>query len=82
MEDKLIKSAWNSYLARVIPADAPIVQVTESRRAFYAGAQALLGTLMARLDPDKEPTEADLVMMDSIKAELDQFARDVQAGKA
>jgi hypothetical protein len=36
-----IQEEFDSYRKAVIPADAPLVQVVECRRAFYAGAQAL-----------------------------------------
>lgn len=77
-----IETAWLSYRAVVIPAAAPSVQVIESRRAFYAGAQALLGLLLNQLGPESEPTEADLEMMDEIERELKTFARNVEAGVA
>jgi hypothetical protein len=36
---------WNSYSQAVMPRDASAVQIQECRRAFYAGAQALMGVL-------------------------------------
>jgi len=38
--------------------------------------------LLNMFEPDHEPTEEDLKAMDSIKAELDQFAADVKGGVA
>lgn len=34
---------WDSYMARVVPRGAPSMQIQECRRAFYAGAQQLMG---------------------------------------
>ena len=79
---KLIETAWQDYATRVIPPGAPRVQVTESRRAFYAGARSLLGSMVAVLGPGQEPTPADLSIMDSIQEELDQFLGDMLNGKA
>ncbi len=73
----MINEAWLSYEAEVIPANVPEVQRTESRRAFYAGAHVLFDEVVGRL-----PTLADLAMMNAIKAELDQFLKDLKAGKA
>lgn len=79
---RLLESAWQSYRAKVIPPGAPGVQLVESRRAFYAGARALLGSLIAVLGPDQEATESDLAIMDSVQEELDEFRKDVENGKA
>jgi len=73
---------WQDFEKRVLPADAGEVQRIETRRAFYAGAQALLCGLLNMFEPDHGPTEEDLKAMDSIKAELDQFAADVKGGVA
>ncbi len=35
-----IAEAWESYRARVVPADAVPVQVAECKQAFYAGASS------------------------------------------
>jgi hypothetical protein len=77
-----IREAWDDYLKRVIPHDASTVQRWETRRAFYAGAQALLASIITMLEPGTEPTEADLRNMDAIDTELKAFARDVREGLA
>ena len=77
----MINEAWLSYEAEVIPANAPEVQRSESRRAFYAGARTVFDGLVSGVS-EEGTTEADLAMMDSIKSELDQFLKDIEAGKA
>lgn len=79
---KRLEAAWMLYRAAVIPADANKVQVRESRRAFFAGAQALLHEQVDLLGPDAEVTETDLRKMDELHSELQQFAADVQGGMA
>lgn len=74
---KLIEAAWLSYLREVIPAGAPTVQIVESRRAFYAGAQATFRGIVRMLDPGVEPTDADLAKMHALDAELREFAASV-----
>jgi len=76
-----IREQWDSYRREVIPKDAHDVQIVESRRAFYAGAAALL-RILVDLDPGDEPTEDDLRKMDEINEEIDSFKRDVKGGRA
>lgn len=77
-----IRELWDSYARDVVPKDAPIVQRWETRRAFYAGAQALFTSILTMLDPGEEPTEADLSKMDHLEEELTSFKEDVRAGRA
>lgn len=77
-----LETAWRSYREDVLPNDAPSNQQIECRRAFYAGAQSLFEAIMMNLGPGEEPTEAEIAMMDEVHEELQQFARDVLAGKA
>lgn len=72
-----IGPACDRYLREVVPASAGPTQIVETRRAFYAGAMALLELMLAGLedtDLSIEPTEAELHMMDEIAAELVAFA--------
>ncbi len=79
---RIIATAWEGYATRVIPSEAPTVQRVESRRAFYAGAGAMLGGMLSGMTSGDEPEDADMDMMDGLQAELDQFTADVVAGKA
>ena len=54
---KHIEGGWESYRKNCIPADAPDIQLRESRQAFYAGAAILFHSIMIVLDPGTEPTE-------------------------
>lgn len=81
MRRNLIQEKFDSYRREVIPQDAPLVQVVECRRSFYAGAQALMGIVMNGLSagPDCEP--ADERMMMDISSELQDFVRqEIAAG--
>lgn len=81
MSDRL-GAAWREYRTKVIPLEAPAIQAQESRRAFYAGAQALLGLLLNVMEPGTELTAADLKVMDEIAAELTAFSQAVREGRA
>ncbi len=73
----LVGALWDSYERAVVPKEAGLEQRTECRRAFYAGAGAVFAAIASIVDPTtEEVTAGDLL------AELVQFARDVQAGKA
>lgn len=72
-QGKLIEAGWLSYRYKVIPRGAGPVQIEESRRCFFAGAQHLFGSIATFLDGGDEPTENDLRRMDQIDAELRAF---------
>lgn len=73
---------WERYSEKVLPRGAGEVQVTETRRAFYAGGTALFYAVMAMLEPGSEPTEADMRAMTALRDELDAFAAALVAGRA
>lgn len=79
---KRLEAAWALYRLKAMPQEAGKVQLTETCRAFYAGANALLAELLTMLDPDAEPSEADLRKMAEIAQELDQFVENVKRGAA
>jgi hypothetical protein len=75
---------WKDYRTKVLPLDAPAIQARECRRAYYAGAWALLSILLGQLEQntDGEPTAADLRLMDDLHAEMLAFGERVKEGKA
>lgn len=77
MTKKAIEAGWNSYRELVLPKDAPDIQISECRQAFYAGAAILFEGLMKALDPGDEPTDADMQRMADIQAELDAFGHEI-----
>lgn len=73
---------WHDYAEKIIPANAPKIQMQESKRAFYAGAASMLDAIMSGLSMGDEPTDADLQHMSNLQGELDRFVSDVKAGRA
>lgn len=73
-----LAAQWDSYRLLVVPAEAPANQVTECRRAFYAGAEAMRRVLLAIGDG---PTEDELAECDKVDAELRDFCRSVLRGE-
>lgn len=78
---KYIAKQWDSFLEKVVPKNAHITQVTETRKAFYAGAGALFYELLSVSSLEKgsiEPTEADLQKMSDIEVELQEFLEEIR----
>ncbi len=80
---RLIEQSWRSFAEAIELTDAPDVQKTEMRRAFYAGAVSLFYMLNKIMDPSTvEPTEMDLEIVTHINAEFEQYTRDLAEGRA
>lgn len=82
MSKKLLAEQWEAYKLAIIPADAPPIQITECRRAFYAGANSLIAAVMSNFREDRGVTDGDVAVISSINVELSAFARDVESGVA
>lgn len=70
---KLVEAGFAVFANFVIAKDAPPLQLSEMRLAFMAGAEHVFSSIMNMLDPEDEPTEADLRRMDMIHKELDEW---------
>jgi hypothetical protein len=78
----LVGEQWDQFCRAVMPENAPLAQRREMRRAFYAGAQCILFSMIDKLAPGNDPTDADLAMMSGIQRELSDFADLVKNGRA
>lgn len=76
---KVIEKEWTTYLLSVMSKDASVVQVEETRKAFYAGAGSLFYAMLGFLEPGTEPTEADLNKMVALQKELEAFLKELHA---
>lgn len=80
VKKKYISIAWDEFVQDVLPLDAPADQIAEMRKAFYAGATAMM-QLMTRFATktglDQEVTDEDVRPLEELEAELVQFARDI-----
>lgn len=70
---KVIEAGWEGLRLAVLPMEAPPVQISEMRMAFFAGAQHLFSSILSVLEQDAEPTENDLRRMSLIHKELQKF---------
>jgi hypothetical protein len=71
----LIELGWLSLCKMWLPNGGTEAQLELLRNAFFAGAQHLFASILTILDPDEEPTEADMQRMSQISDELEAFRR-------
>ena len=76
-----IEKLWQEYKDKVLPANAPPVQISECRNAFFAGAAALFQTVTNNLSEGPDPEESDLAMMDEIFKELESYPKRIAGSK-
>ena len=77
-----IEEQFKSYQEKVIPAGASAAQLTETRRAFYAGAAALMAFLKAIGESDRISESEGEAMLVEIDQELLEFSERVKRGAA
>lgn len=82
MKRQLMAEQWDQFARGVLPANCPEDQRREMRRAFYAGAQAILFRVIEAFAPGSEPTEEDLLIMQGVHDELQEFGKLIQQGRA
>ena len=82
MKRQLMMEQWDEFARRILPANCSQVQRQETRRAFYAGAQAILFRVIAAFAPEAEPTAEDLQVMEDLDQELRDFAKLIEQGRA
>lgn len=75
---KLIEAEWTGYRMAAVPDKAGAVQLQESRRAFYAGAVAML-TLMVESARRNEDVHELISKLDT---EIRDFGERVKKGWA
>lgn len=76
-----VQEQWESFHAIVVPKDAPEVQVTEMRRAFYAGVEAMLRIQWAIGDAAISEDGA-MAILEGVHDECHRFAAEVAKGAA
>jgi hypothetical protein len=79
---KSLAEQWTEFELSTGVATTSLVQRTEMRRAFYAGAASFLDAIMHGFTSIEEPEQEDYDYLDSLTNEMEQFGRDIAAGKA
>jgi hypothetical protein len=77
----VVQRAWCRYRECAMPRPLSI-QYVDMRRAFFAGAQALLDLMSSELDHDGDITNEDLAFLLGVRRELADFAQRVTEGSA
>lgn len=75
-----IRLRWREYETKAVPADAPFIQLVETRRAYFAGAMALLDVLLVARE--RESPRQFVESMDELKRESEDFRAEVEAGRS
>lgn len=75
-----VQEQWQIFSALVVPKDAPEVQITEMRRAFYAGVEAMLRIQWAIGGIENE--EAAVAMLEGVHDECRRFSVEIARGNA
>jgi len=70
---KRLAKEWDEFCKQVMPSGASETQVLDMRAAYYAGALSIFALILNNLTPDKEPTEADVKVLDELYEELKEF---------
>jgi len=74
-----LEDAWRTYRLQVVPLDASSYQVIESRRAYFAGAGAVVRLLQALNLTASPALDREL---DALRREVEVFRAEVTAGRA
>lgn len=87
-----VQTWWEEYAAAVLPADCSEAQRTETRRAFYAGCYSMpmgfsqIGDAANAFDrvgiPADATEDAGAQVLEDLKQEIEEFYREVKAGRA
>jgi hypothetical protein len=67
---RIIAAEWASYLNEVVPKNASVVQILETKRAFYGGALSAF-TAMITAGTQKRMPE----VMDSLTDEFEAYSK-------
>lgn len=78
---RTIQAVWDKYQKDVLPQGCSQIQLQETRRAFYAGAAAVLGITLelAVIDIDDD---AGAAIIEGLHVESANFVNDVMEGRA
>ncbi len=77
--NNIIGGGWNAFVIVCKLQDAPPIQLSEMRKAFFAGAQHLFGSMMNVLEAGQEPTQKDMDRITGIHEELEEFTKEFAA---
>ena len=71
-----VQEQWQIFEALVVPKNAPPVQRQEMRRAFYAGAEAMM-RIQWNIGDSSVSEDAGIQILEGCRDELKRFAQQV-----
>lgn len=71
-----INSLWQTY-RQILPADASLTQIKETRRAFYAGCLGLFQLMVKSSDQEEEKA---MLVMNAIDDEIQLWLASIGGG--
>ena len=79
----LVDEKWEEFYRRILQPIGPSpIQIRETRRAFYAGVDAVFTEVLNRMSMDGEPTKEDIALLDGITKDLKRFQKALRKGEA
>lgn len=73
---RTVQEQWEDYKEKVLPKDAPAIQVSECRLAFYAGVVSFKHVMQEIAYAGLSDT-AEMAVLMGIEEELREFSRGV-----
>lgn len=77
---KTVAEQWKVFKNACLPKEAPAIQVTEMRRAFFAGFTSCFGTM--KVDIADMPEDEGIKRLERYEKELISFGESVKEGGA
>lgn len=78
----MLAGQWELFLKMIVPKDAERNQVVETRRAFYAGAEAVMRIMKEIGDRPEIDEDRGVKVLESMDQELREFGRAIAEGRA
>lgn len=82
MRTETVAASFAFYRERVLPKNAPPIQIEECRRAFYSGVYFMLANLLANIGDASTTEEEGIAELEKLKAECEAFAVGVPLPRA
>jgi len=76
-----IQEQWSTFEKLVIPKIAPAIQRQEMRRAFYAGAEAMM-RIQWNIGDKSISVDAGVAILEGCREEMKIFSKQVENGSA
>lgn len=79
---KTVAQHWHNFETLVMSPAAGSTQRTETRRAFYAGFNSCIVSLLQASDESGDDDDLGATMLEQLRAECERFSQAVMEGRA